>query len=744
MTPKINGPRGGPTGMHNPHTSRREFVRLTTLGGAGLALGGVAPGASRGDPAPPGGAAEPGPLVMPFLRIGPDDTVTVFCKHAEIGQGVWTGLATLVAEELDADWRQVRAEASPTGPAAYGNLAWDPRGSLQGTGSSTSISNSWLQLREAGAAARAMLVGAAARRWQVAPGEITVRSGVVGHAVSGRRARFGELAAAAAKEPVPTAVTLKPAAHFTLIGREGLPRLDGLAKARGEQRYGIDQRLPGLKIAVLARPPRFGGKVQGVDARATRAIPGVTDVVTIDRGVAVLADTTWAAIRGRAALRIEWDETAAETRSSGALLTEFRRLARTDDALDVLRRGDADAALAGATTRVEAEFEFPYLAHAPMEPLNATCVLGADRCEIWAGSQVQTLDVVNAAVAAGLKPEQIVLHTLAAGGSFGRRANPISDVVREVVTIARAVGGGYPVQLIWTREDDLQGGMYRPMNLHRIEAGLDARGQLVALRQRIVGQTINIGTPLAPLLVKDGVDLMATGGSAGEQYAIPHCHVTWTNPRVGVPVLWWRSVEHTHTAFSKEVLLDELAKRAGQDPLAYRLALLRGNPRATAVLKLAAEKSGWGGPVPRGFGRGLALQESFGTVVAQVAEVRLVDGVITVDRVTCAVDCGTAVNPDVIRAQMEGGIGFGLGAALRNQITLTDGRVDQRNFDGYQPLRFTDMPKRIDVHIVPSSNPPTGVGEPGVPPIAPAVANALFALTGKPVRRLPLQVEERL
>jgi isoquinoline 1-oxidoreductase beta subunit len=716
--------------------NRREFLQLTSLGGVGLALGGVFTGPNRTLAA---SAAAATSLVRPFLRIDPDNTVTVFSKHAELGQGVWTGLTTLVADELDADWSQLRVESSPTGPAGYGNLAWDPEGHLQGTGGSTSIANSFTQMREAGAAARAMLVGAAARRWEVQAHEITVRAGIVRHAASGRRATFGELATAAAAEPVPAAVTLKTAAAYTLIGRDRLPRLDTPAKCRGRQVYSIDQQLPGLKIAVLARPPRFGGKLKSVDATAARAIRGVADVVTIDRGVAVLADTTWAALKGREALRIEWDDSAAETRGSDALKTEFRRLARSDGALDVLKRGDADTAMAGAATRIEAEFEFPYLAHAPMEPLSATCVLSADRCEIWAGSQVQTGDLLTAAYVSGLKPEQIVLHTLASGGSFGRRANPASDFIRETVAIAKAAGGKYPVKLAWTREDDLQGGMYRPMNLHRIEAGLNTRGQLIALRQRIVGQTITIGTPFAALTVKDGVDVMATGGSAAEQYAIPNCHVTWTNPTVGIPVLWWRSVEHTHMAFSKEVLMDELASRAGQNPLAFRLALLKDNHRATAVLKLVAEKAGWDTPVPAGVGRGLAIQECFGSVVAQVAEVRLVDGAIRVDRVTCVVDCGIAINPDVIRAQMEGGIGFGLGAALRNEITLTDGRVDQRNFDSYEPLRFTDMPKRIDVHIVPSTNPPTGAGEPGVPPIAPAVANALFALTGKPVRKLPLQ-----
>jgi isoquinoline 1-oxidoreductase beta subunit len=710
--------------------TRREFLRFTLLAGAGLSLGIVwreAAAAGGG-----GGAA----FVQPFLRIDGDGRVTVICKHSELGQGVHTGLATLVAEELDADWAQVRTEAAPAGAPGYGNLAWNPDGSIQGTGGSTSIFNSWEQLRRAGATARAMLVAAAAREWQVAAPEIEVAAGVVRHPPSGRQAGFGALAAAAAREPVPAQVTLKDPARFRLIGKAALPRTDSAAKVRGIGPYSIDQALPGLRVAVLARRPRFGARLRSVDDAAARRVAGVVDVVAVPRGVAVIARDTWSAIRGRAALRIDWDETAAETRGTDALWAEFRRLAREPSDLVVVRRGTAITALADATMRVEAEFEFPYLAHAPMEPLGAVCALSAGRCEIWAGSQLQAADVVVAAATAGLRPDQVVLHTLPSGGSFGRRANAMADFIGEVVSIAKATGGRYPVKLTWTREDDLTGGMYRPMNLHRLEAGLDADGQVIALRQRIVGQSITIGTSFAPLTVINGVDIVATSGTAAEQYPVPHVDVTWTNPAVGVPVLWWRSVEHTHTAFSKEVLIDELARRAGQDPLAYRLALMKDDPRATAVLRLAATKAGWGTPAPAGVARGLAIQASFGTVVAQVAEVRLVGGRPVVERVTCAVDCGIAVNPDVVRQQMEGGILFGLSAALGNAITLTDGRVDQRNFDTYPSLRLAEAP-RIDVHIVPSTNPPTGAGEPAVPVIAPAVANAVYALTGKPLRRLP-------
>jgi isoquinoline 1-oxidoreductase beta subunit len=714
-----------------PPATRREFLRFTLLGGAGLSLGIVW---REGEAA----AGRDGtPFVQPFLRIDGDGLVTVICKHSELGQGVLTGLATLVAEELDADWAQVRTEAAPAGAPGYGNLAWNPDGSIQGTGGSTSIFNSWEQLRRAGATARAMLVAAAAREWQVAAGEIEVAAGVVRHPPSGRQAGFGTLAAAAAREAVPAQVALKDPASFRLIGKPGLPRTDIPAKVRGIGPYSIDHSLPGLRVAVLARPPRFGARLRGVDDAAARRVPGVVDVVTVPRGVAVVAGDTWSAIRGRAALRIDWDEAAAETRGTDALRAEFRRLAREPSDLVVVRRGAATTALADAATRVEAEFEFPYLAHAPMEPLGAVCALSAGRCEIWAGSQLQAADVVVAAATAGLRPDQVVLHTLPSGGSFGRRANAMADFIGEVVSIAKATGGRHPVRLTWTREDDLTGGMYRPMNFHRVEAGLDGEGRLVALRQRIVGQSITIGTSFEPLTVIKGVDIVATSGTAAEQYAIPNVDVTWTNPAVGVPVLWWRSVEHTHTAFSKEVLIDELARRAGQDPLAYRLALLKDDPRATAVLQLAATKAGWDTPAPAGVARGLAIQASFGTVVAQVAEVRLVGGRPVVECVTCAVDCGIAVNPDIVRQQMEGGILFGLSAALGNAITLTDGRVDQRNFDTYPTLRLAEAP-RIDVHIVPSTNPPTGAGEPAVPVIAPAVANALYALTGKPVRRLPL------
>jgi len=723
-----------------PQMTRRQFVRLTTLAGSGLTLGLVLPGCGSRQGASVGAPSAAEPLVMPFVRIAPDDTVTVICKHLEAGQGVWTGLPAIVAEELDAAWAQMRVASAPAEVPMYGNLALDPKGRIQGTGGSTAVANSWMQLRRAGATARAMLVQAAAQRWSVPTGEITVSAGIVTHTASGRKASFGELAGGAANVPVPEEVTLKDPSQFTLIGRGHLPRLDSRAKSSGRQTYAIDVELPGMMTAVVLRPPRFGGKAASFDAAKAKAVPGVVDVVAIPRGVAVVGRDLWSAKKGRDLLEVRWDESAAEKRGTGQLLAEYRRLAAGEKAVTVSSRGDADAALRHAHKVIEAEFEFPYLAHAPMEPLTAVCRLSADHCEIWAGDQFQTVDQMNAAREVGLQPHQVAINTLAAGGTFGRRATPDSDYISEVASIAKATGGRYPVRLIWTREDDITGGRYRPLNLHRISAGLTSNGK-VAFRQRVVGQSIVAGTPFATMM-KNGVDPTAVGGSAPEQYDLDDASVSWTPPQVGIPVLWWRSVENTHMAFSKEVMMDELAEAAKEDPIAFRLARLGSRPRHAAVLKLVADKAGWDQPFAggKGRGRGVAIQESFGTVVAQIAEVTVTGNDIKVDRVVCAVDCGIAVTPDVIEAQMQSGIGFGLSAALYGAITLTDGRVDQSNFDGYRVLRINEMPKVIEVYIAPSTQPPSGVGEPGTPPIAPAVANAVRMATGIRLRRLPFDL----
>jgi len=732
-----------PAAVAASELTRRQFLRFTTLAGSGLTLGILLPGCGTG----PGGAgsaagAASGPLAMPFLRIAPDNTVTVISKHLEAGQGVWTGLPAIVAEELDASWDQMRVESAPAKVPLYRNLAFVPLGaSVQLTGGSTAVANSWQQLREAGATARAMLVAAAARQWGVPASQINVSQGVISHTGAGRKATFGELAGSAAKQSVPTQVKLKDPGAFTIVGNQKLPRLDARAKSTGKQQFAIDVMLPGMMTAVVMRPPRFGAKVSSFDASKAKAVPGVVDVVQISRGVAVVGRDMWSAKKGREALSVTWDESGAEKRGTAELMKEYRTLGRGKEAVTVVQVGDVEAALAHATKRLEGEFEFPYLAHAPMEPLTAVCSLSADKCEIWAGCQFQTLDQANAAAAVGLKPEQVTINTLAAGGTFGRRATPESDYISEVASIAKATGGKYPVRLIWTREDDITGGRYRPLNYHHITAAVGKDGK-VAFRQRVVGQSILIGTPFEAMMVKNGVDPTAAGGSAAEQYDLADAQVSWSQPKVGVPVLWWRSVENTHMAFSKEVMIDELAHVAGQDPVTFRLALLGKHPRHVGALKLAAEKAGWDSPFSKdkGRGRGVAVHESFGSVVAQVAEVTVSGDKITVDRVVCAVDCGIAVTPDIIKAQMQSGIGYGLSAALYGKITLTDGHVDQTNFHQYQVLRINDMPRVIEVYIVPSTNAPSGVGEPGTPPIAPAVANAVRAATGIRLNTLPFDL----
>ncbi len=720
--------------------TRRDFLRLTTIAGAGLTVGAWLPARAASASAGDKTSARGNSLVTPFVHVNPDNTVTVIIKHVEAGQGVWTGLPAVVADELDASWDQMRIESAPAQVPQYGNLEFDPKGNMQGTGGSTSMANSWDQLRQAGAAARAMLVQAAAVRWQVPPEQLAVSDGIVSHP-SGKHASFGELAASAGKLPVPRDLKLKDPAQFKYIGRDKLPRLDSRAKSTGTQQFAIDVMLPDMMTAVLLRPPRFGGKVQSIDAGAARTVPGVVDVVQVPRGVAVVACDMWSAKQGRDALKVVWDESAAEKRSSAELSREFRQLRESSGALQVEKRGNPEQELKNAAKVIELEFEYPYLAHAPMEPLTAACRLSAERCEIWAGCQFHTVDQMNAATAAGLKPDQVFINTLAAGGSFGRRATPDSDYIAEVVSIAKATGGRYPVKLVWTREDDVTGGRYRPATYHHIRAGLTQNGQLLALEQRIVGQSILANTPLASMM-KDGIDSTAVEGNLPEQYGIEHALVTWTPVKVGVPVLWWRSVGHSHSAHATEVAIDEIAAAAGKDPVAFRLALLEKKPRSAGALKLAAEKAGWDAAVTKGGGRGrgVAVHESFNSAVAYVVEVTVAEDRVRVDRVVCAVDCGIAVTPDVIRAQMQSGIGYGLSAALYGRITLTDGRVDQSNFHQYRVLRINEMPRLIEVYIVPSAEKPTGVGEPGTPPIAPAVANAVRAATGIRLHTLPFDL----
>jgi isoquinoline 1-oxidoreductase beta subunit len=594
-----------------------------------------------------------------------------------------------------------------------------------------------MQLREAGAMGRAMLIAAAAAQWGAPADEITADRGVVRHPSSKRQATFGALAERAASIPPPAKVALKDPKDFKLIGAKQLPRVDVPPKTDGTAQFTIDVVLPGMLVALVKRPPRFGATVASFDAAAAKAIPGVVDVVEIPAGVAVVGKGFWAAKQGREALKVAWDDSKAEKRSSSDILAEYRRLADDQPGLPARGEGDVASALNSAAKTISATYEFPYLAHAPMEPLDAVVKLDANGCEIWAGDQFQTVDQNNAARVAGLRPEQVKINTLFAGGSFGRRANAVSDYIVEAVSIAKALdANGVPVKLQWTREDDIQGGRYRPAYVHKLEAALDSNGELKGWRHRIVGQSIIAGTAFEAVMVKDGVDGTSVEGAANLPYAIPHLSVELTTTKTGVPVLWWRVVGSSHTAYAVETFIDEVAAAAGKDPFAFRRALLGHSPRHKAVLEMAAGAAGWGDPLPEGRGRGIAVALAFGTYVAQVAEVTVAGGKVKVDRVVCAVDCGVPVNPDIIAAQIEGGIGFGLGAALYGAITLKDGVVEQSNFDGYEVLRIDAMPK-VEVHIVPSAEPPTGVGEPGVAPIGPAVANAVFAATGKRTRALP-------
>ncbi len=668
-----------------------------------------------------------------FLRIGADNHVTVIAKHLEMGQGAYTGIATIVAEELDADWAQVRVESAPADAKRYANLAF---GTIQGTGGSSAMANSWNQLREAGAKARAMLLAAAASDWHVAASELTVSKGVVSHEATKRTANFGSLVKTAATLPVPDQVTLKDPKDFKLIGHKAA-RVDAAAKTDGTAEFTLDVVLPGMLVALLKRPPQFGATVRSFDATAASAVPGVVKVLQVPRGVAVVAKSFWSAKQGRDALRIDWDDSKAEKRSSADLMEEYRRLA-DQPSLAARKEGDAERALRDATQKVTASYEFPYLAHAPMEPLDAVVKLSATSCEIWAGDQFQTVDQMNAARTAGLDPQQVSIHTLYAGGSFGRRANLGSDYIVEAVSIAKAYGAdATPIKLQWTREDDIHGGLYRPMYFHKLEAGLNAQGQLTAWRHVIVGQSIMADTLFAAM-IKDGIDGTSVEGAANIAYAIPNIAVNLATTKTGVPVLWWRVVGSSHTTFAVEAFIDEVAHAAGVDGFTFRRKLLEHHPRLKGVLELAAEKAGWSSaPLPAGRGRGIAVAEAFKTYVAQVAEVSVdKDGHVTVDRVVCAVDCGTAINPDIIAAQMEGGIGFGLGAVRFGAITLKDGRIEQDNFNSYRVLRMNEMPK-VEVHIMPSTEAPTGVGEPGVAPVGPAVANAIFAATGRRMHVLP-------
>ncbi len=652
--------------------------------------------------------------------------MTLQVASSEMGQGIMTGIAMILAEELDADWSRVRAEFAPADPAYF-----NPMFGRQATGGSTATRAYWTPLRTAGATARELLLQAAAQQWRVEPGDCHARNGEVMHDTSGNKLSYGALAATAAKLPVPDTAFLKEPDEFVLLGK-ALPRLDTPTKVDGSAIFGMDVKLPGLLSASVARCPTIGGKLKSFDAKAALAVAGVKAVKQISAGVAVIAEHFWAAKQGRDALQIEWDAGPNHGLDSQAISAEFAKAA---DADGVVERNDGNIAeaLKQAAKTVEAVYSVPYQAHACMEPMNATADVRADGCDVYAPTQGQTGAQDAAMKLTGLPRERVKVHTTYLGGGFGRRGN--TDFVVDAVECSKAVGK--PVKVIWTREDDMLHDQFRPATYNRLRGGVSADGKIVAWEHRIAGASIQGQQQRG--LVKGKSDWSNTEGAKNIPYAISNQFVSYVMYNPGIPVGYWRSVGSSQNAYITECFFDELAALAGKDPLQARLELMDGHPRHAGVLKLAAERAGYAKPLPAGHAHGIAVAESFGSFVAQVAEVSLERGRVRVHRVTCVVDCGMIVNPDSIRAQMEGAIVFGLTAALKSEITIQDGHTVQRNFDDFQLLRFDEMPE-VDVHILPSSESPGGIGEPGVPPAAPAVANAVYKLTGKPVRSIPIRL----
>ncbi|QJR11795.1 Isoquinoline 1-oxidoreductase subunit beta [Usitatibacter rugosus] len=707
------------------NASRRKFLQSSGALSGALVIAFYLPMGGRA-------YAQAPKMVYPpnaFLRIGKDNTVTVIVKHLEFGQGVQTSLPMLICEELECDWTKVKAELAPADPV-YGNIFW---GGMQGTGGSSSVANSFDQLRLVGAQARTMLIQAAATQWKLKPEELKADKGFV-TGPGGKKASFGSLADAAMKLPIPQDVKLKDPKDWKLIGKP-TRRLDAPDKVDGKAVFGIDVKRPNLHTAVVMHPPVFGAQVKSFNVDKVKAVSGVTHVIEIASGVAVVGKGYWAAKSGRDVLEVEWDiPRTASTLSTERLRADYRDLAGKPGGA-VAKKADNPEAIKGAVRTISAEYEFPFLAHAAMEPLNCTVELRADGAEIWAGTQMPGVDQAAAAKVFGFKPEQVKVNTLTAGGGFGRRANPNSDWIIDACEIAK--GAQVPVKLVWSREDDIRGGYYRPMYVHRADIGLDAQGNIVGWNHVVVGQSILTGTPFEAFAVKDGVDGTSVEGVPDTKYDIPNLAVTLRSVGLPVPPLWWRSVGHTHTGFVMETLIDEIAAASKQDPVAFRRKLLAKDPRFVKVLDLAAEKAGWGSPLPAGRARGVAIVESFGTICAQVAEVSLENGAPKVHRVTAAIDCGPVVNPMTVEAQVQSAIAYGLGAVLYSELTLKDGGVQQSNFHDYRVLRLSDMPQ-VSVFTVPGGTKVSGVGEPGTPPIGPAVANALAALTGKRARVLPL------
>jgi len=708
--------------------SRRSFIKSTALVAGGLVVAFSIPQAKRFMGVANAAEAMPLPAPNAFLRIGADDSITVMLAHSEMGQGVWTTLPMLIADELDADWSKVKVEHAPAAPA-YIHTAYG----IQITGGSSTTWSEFDRYRQAGALTRALLMQAAAKQWNVPVTELRTENGAVIHGT--QQLRYGQLVETASQLETPTSVTLKKPEQWKFIGK-ATKRLDSTEKINGTAKFGQDVQFDGLKVAMVARAPVFGTSLKTVDDSAALKIPGVIKVVKVPTGVAVIAEHYWAAKQGREALKLEWDVAGHDKPDSAALLKQYQALAQ-QPGLQAANAGDVVAASKQAKQAVTAEYVLPYLSHAPMEPLNCAVKISDQGCDIWTGTQMQTTDQASAAKILGLKPEQVNIHTQFLGGGFGRRANPRADFVSEAVQVAKAAG--LPVKTVWSREDDIKGGFYRPMFVHRATVALDKQGKPLAWQHTLVGQSIIKGTPFEAFMIKEGIDATSVEGVADSPYVkgTANHQVQLHSVQSDVPVLWWRSVGHSHSGFVMESLIDELAHASKQDPLAYRRQLLKDHPRHLAALNLASDKAGWGKPLPKGVFRGIAVHESFGSYVAQVAEVSVKDGEVKVHRVVVAIDCGLAVNPDGVKAQMESSVAYALGAALSSEISFKDGQVVQSNFHDYQVLRMKDMPK-VEVHIVASTEKMGGVGEPGVPPLAPAVANAIFAATGKRIRCLPI------
>lgn len=708
---------------------RRSFLKTGLAAGTGLVIGFYLPGRREVLAASRAGEAATSGTINAWVRISPDDRVTVIVSKSEMGQGVATSMPMLLAEELECDWKKVRFEFAPAAQVYF-----DPFFHMQGTGGSTSVRSGWVPLRQAGATAREMLIAAAAQKWSVDASECHAEDGKVVHPATKRTATYGSLAEAAAKVPPPTNVKLKDASQFKVIGKPA-KRLDTAEKTNGKAGFGIDVRRPGMLHAVVARCPVFGGKVKSFDATKAKAVPGVKDVVEISTGVAVVADNTWTAIQGRKALVVEWDEGPAADVSTESMFKMFEA-ATQKPGVNARKVGDVDSAMSGATQKIEAVYTAPYEAHATMEPMNCTAEVREDSVEVWAPTQFQTPTQANAARIGGVKPEAVTVHTTFLGGGFGRRG--WSDFVNEACETSKAMKA--PVQVTFTREDDMQHDYYRPASYCKFTAGLDANGKIVAWQNRIACDSIS--NWFFPGSVKNGMDSSSVEGCSDIPYDIPNISVDYNMVSGPIPQGFWRSVGASQNGFFRESFIDEVAAATKQDPYQFRRALLAQSPRNLGVLDLAAEKGDWGKPLPVGRFRGIAVVEAFNTYVAEVVEISVDKGDVKVHRVVVAVDLGQVVNPNIIRQQVVGGVVYGLSQALKGQITIDKGRVVQGNFDTFEVLRMNEMPARVEVHIVPSTADPTGMGEPAVPPIAPAVANAIFVATGKRVRHIPIHSED--